>query len=53
MNKLVFLDENTPPYFTGDVVYYVDDLEEYQKEWFKLGRDEGRKERFLKCKAGE
>ena len=53
MYKLVFLDENTPPYFTGDVVYYVDDLREFQKEWFELERDEDRKERFLKCKTGE
>lgn len=48
----MFLDINTPAFFTGYVNYYVDDIEEFQRVWFQLEGDEDRKKRFLKCKNG-
>lgn len=53
MYKVVLYDMNTPAFITNHVSYYMEDIEEFQKEWFLLETDETTKERFLKCRKGE
>jgi len=52
MYKIVLLDANTPAFVSFPVSYYTDNIEEFQRQWFLLERDEFRKERFLKSKSG-
>lgn len=54
MHKIVLFDNNTPSYWSSTKDYYIEDLEDFKRRWFKLIEDdEERKERFEKAMQGE
>lgn len=53
MYKITLLDYNTPAFCTFAFESFVDDIEEFQKRWFKLETDQSRKDNFLRSKNGE
>lgn len=53
MYKIELYDYNCCPTVDGTVHFFTDDIEDFQKKWFKLEKDKDRKKRFLRSKAGE
>lgn len=55
MYKITLYDNNCNPICDGTICFFTEDIEDFQKRWFRLldGCDEERKERFLRSKAGE
>lgn len=51
--KITLLDYNTPAFCTFTFESFVDDIEEFQKRWFKLETEQSRKDNFLRSKNGE
>ncbi len=48
MYKITLYDYNCPSCTSGVAEFYADNINKFQKEWFKLEDDNDRKERFLK-----
>ena len=55
MYKITLYDYNCNPICDGTIYFFTEDIENFQKRWFRLlgDHDEERKERFLRSKAGE
>ncbi len=53
MYKITLYDCNCPSCASGVAEFYADNINKFQKEWFKLEDDNDRKERFLKSLNGE
>ena len=53
MYKITLLDYNTPEFCTFTFESFVDDIEEFQRRWFKLETEQSRKDNFLRSKNGE
>lgn len=52
MYKLTICDHNCPAFVTFDAVFFIDDLETFEKNWSQ-NASEMEKELFQRCKAGE
>lgn len=53
MYKITLYDCNCPSCASGVAEFYADNINKFQKEWFKLEDNNDRKERFLKSLNGE
>ena len=53
MYKITLYDCNCPICTSRVAEFYADNINKFQKEWFKLEDDKDRKERFLKSLNGE
>ena len=52
MYKLTFMDADTAAFVSSIVSVFVDNLEEFEKEWIALEEDGGVKNRYFQSKSG-
>lgn len=53
MYKITLFDYCLPSVCSGVSLFFADDIEQFQKDWFALEEDDARKGRFLASKSGK